>query len=283
LIYYNVNASVRRTLHFQNVNAHDIIDRMAIRVASVNGIPAATAARDGVLQVRAVSRNDFTRYDNSFRFVRGEIQGFANNAARVADLVIPNTIWGDPIVSIGADAFRNAGLTSVTIPGGVISIGANAFANNSLTSVTIPDGVISIGANAFANNSLTSVTIPNSVTSVGPRAFDGRVRITRGVPSPPPTTPVVAMFRFAGGEIQGFYGTVPANLVIPDTILGNRVISIGADAFRNAGLTSVTIPDSVTYIGANAFANNPLSSVSIPSTLTLPHMAFGPRARVTRR
>ena len=261
MIYYNVNASVRRTLHFQNVNAHDIIDRMAIRVASVNGIPAATAARDGVLQVRAVSRNDFTRYDNSFRFVRGEIQGFANNAARVADLVIPNTIWGDPIVSIGADAFRNAGLTSVTIPGGVISIGANAF----------------------ANNSLTSVTIPNSVTSVGPRAFDGRVRITRGVPSPPPTTPVVAMFRFAGGEIQGFYGTVPANLVIPDTILGNRVISIGADAFRNAGLTSVTIPDSVTYIGANAFANNPLSSVSIPSTLTLPHMAFGPRARVTRR
>jgi hypothetical protein len=89
-----------------------------------------------------------------------------------ADLVIPATINGSSVTSIGNGAFADTQLTSITIPAGVTSIGAAAFAYNRLTSVTIPGGVTSIGDGAFANNQLTSITIPAGVTSIGFGAFD---------------------------------------------------------------------------------------------------------------
>jgi hypothetical protein len=165
----SVNADDRGSVNFQNVKVGDISDRMTIRVASVNGTDAATAARNGVLQIRAVTKNEFD-INPRFQYVRGEIQGFANNS-RVTYLDIPDTIWGDPVISIREGAFRNAELTDLIISNSVTTIGDNAFRDNRLTSVTIPNSVTSIGNNAFFGNPLASVTIPNSVTSIGSHAF----------------------------------------------------------------------------------------------------------------
>lgn len=74
-----------------------------------------------------------------------------------AELVIPDTINGYSVTSIGLRAFMQNKLTSVTIPDSVTSIGAVAFIRNQLTSVTIPDSVTSIGNNAFSENKLTTV------------------------------------------------------------------------------------------------------------------------------
>ncbi|MCL2845768.1 MAG: leucine-rich repeat protein [Chitinivibrionia bacterium] len=147
----NVNASSRNTLNFQNVNANDISDRMTIRVATVNGIPAETAARDGVLQIRAVDKAFFDIND-MFRFYRGEIQGFARHDNRPTNLVIPDNIWGDPVISIGAQAFQGEGLDALRIPNTVVFIGDGAFKNNQLNRVNIPSSVISIGEKAFFND-----------------------------------------------------------------------------------------------------------------------------------
>ena len=67
------------------------------------------------------------------------------------ELVIPETIDGNPVTSIGSSAFlRCTSLTSITLPDSVTSIGDGAFdAGGGLTSITIPDGVTSIGDSAF--------------------------------------------------------------------------------------------------------------------------------------
>ena len=90
-------------------------------------------------------------------------------------LVIPATLDGYSVTSIGDYAFDSNALTSVTIPNSVTSIGDYAFDSNALTSVTIPNSVTSIGTGAFYNNALTSVTIGSSVTSIGDAAFENNL------------------------------------------------------------------------------------------------------------
>ena len=57
-------------------------------------------------------------------------------------------------------------------------------------------------------------------------------------------------------------------IIIPSEINGIPVTAIATDAFKNKGLTSVEIPNSVTSIGYAAFLNNQLTSVVIPNTVT---------------
>ena len=153
----------------------------------------------------------------------GTISNFSSN---ISSVVIPASIGGVPVTSIGRDAFKNKNLTSVTIPDSMMNIGIGAFASNSLTSVTIPDSVTSIDRGAFLGNKLTSVIIPNTVTSIGNNAFRDNKLTT---------------------------------VTIPD-----KVTSIGDGTFYSNSLTSVDIPNSVTSIGQDAFRGNKLTSVDYP-------------------
>jgi len=245
---FRVNADDRKTLNFQNVNANDITDNMTIRVVTVNGTAAETAARNGVLQIRASTKSEFDVND-MFRFSRGEIQGFSSNNARTTNLVIPGTIWGDPVISIANRAFRNSGLTSVVIPSSV-TIGNEAFLDNRLT-------VLYIGANVAMS--------PSSFG--GGFQFFHDIYIENGRQA---GTYNQSEFLFVNGEIRGFANNADRtrDLVIPDTIWGKKVISIGEGAFKNAGLTGVDIPNSVTSIGKEAFANNKIRSYRLSRNIT---------------
>ena len=120
---------------------------------------------------------------------------------------------GSGVTYIGAWAFEDTNITSLTIPGsvtaigdhgvdgnrylteltlqpGLKSIGEGALSwNKRLTTLTIPDGVTIIGAEAFAHcwtqlpksdsfTGLTTVTIPSSVTSIGKNAFTDNQQLT---------------------------------------------------------------------------------------------------------
>ncbi len=120
----------------------------------------------------------------------------------------------DGTVLIGGAAFSEcSGLASIIIPNSVRSIGEYAFSGcASLTSIAVPNSVTSIGGSAFAGcSNLNSVSIPNSVTSINDGTFGGCTSLT--------------------------------SVDIP-----NSVVFIGEDAFNDAGLTQLSVPNSVLAI-----------------------------------
>jgi hypothetical protein len=206
------------------------------------------------------------------------------NPACTREPIIPSTIGGNPVTSIGDYALTYNQLTSVTIPNSVTSIGNSAFTYNQLTSLTIPNSVTSIGGGAFSDNQLTSVTIEGNITTIGGNefSFNPIQTFTYGLDTYTSSDPITEdCFAFDGSNtITGFNKAVIATIKdhnnaclnpivnIPSTIGGNSVTSIGDEAFAGNQLTSVIIPNSVTSIGNYAFRENQLASVTIPNSVT---------------
>ena len=143
-------------------------------------------------------------------------------------------------------------IQSVIIESGVISISRYCFHDFlGLTSVTIANSVTTIGESAFKNcSSLSSITIPNSVTSIDDDAFDDTAWYKNQ-----PNGLV-----YAGKVAYKYQGNMPADTHIT---LQDGTLGIAAKAFAScSGLTSVTIPYSLTSINGGAFLNcNGLTTV----------------------
>lgn len=131
------------------------------------------------------------------------------------DVVIPDTIHGISVTTIGDNAFKGKGLTSIKIPDSVTTLGASAFASNKLTTVELPNQLTNISYGVFQSNQLTSVKIPDSVTEI-----DG--------------------FAFQNNKLT--------SIVIPD-----NVTTIGELAFGNNELTMITLGKGVETISSYAF------------------------------
>ena len=223
----------------------------------------------------------------------------------LTSIVIPNSVKSiDNYAFSSCDSLAN-----IIISNGVTSIGEHAFYNcNSLASITIPDSVTIIGSYAFDGcDSLTSITIPDSVTSIGYYAFDGcdSLTIYCEASSKPSgwnsnwnnsDCPVVWNcnnnevaddgyiyfvhngIRYMLKEGKVIVARQPRSLsgeiVLPESVAykGNtyKITAIRVAAFYGcSGLTSITIPDSVTSIGSEAFRNcSSLTSITIPDGVT---------------
>jgi hypothetical protein len=183
---------------------------------------------------------------------------------------IPSSYIGLPVTQIANSGFSSCtGLTSIAIPNSVTVIGSYAFQGcTGLTSAIISNGVVSIGNNAFAACScLSKVAIPSSVTSIGNFVFNGCSGLTSievDVTNPNYTSISGVLFNKAGTSIVAS----PAGLT--SYTLPSSLTSIGDQAFRGCtGLTNITIPNSIISIGQQAFDGcTSLTNITIPNSVT---------------
>jgi len=183
-------------------------------------------------------------------------------------VVIPSSYEGKSVVRIGNGAFRDAAITSVTIPESVTEIGDYAFeACTALTSVKLPHGLKSIGDFAFSNTAITSVTISEDIMSIGKKAFADCSSLKAVVYNATDCSPDWY------DAMENNYYTVFFNCPINSVTIGSRVTVIPRGLFYDpAGaftFTSVSLPDSVNTIENQAFMGcRRLSAITIPESLT---------------
>ena len=217
------------------------------------------------LPLHAAGLNDLT-----YTTTDGKVTITGCDPAATGELVIPDTIDGKPVTSIGGSSFSGRGLASIAIPDSVTSIGGSAFRRCRLESIVIGNGVISIGSSAFLDcTSLKSISIPNSVETIGVGAFSGCINLPKievGEKNREYTDVNGVLFDKKKTLLLNYpAGKIDATYTIPDS-----VTSIGIYAFHKClNLTSVTIHDSVTIVKREAFqACSSLTSITIDNGVT---------------
>lgn len=197
---------------------------------------------------------------------------------KMVEVVLPDTLTSITGTSSNPPFIATSTLRSLTIPAGITSIPASSFRNSpnltkfvvvegnpsyttvaegrgllgkdgtlvawptAVGDIVIPEGVTSIGENAFrACTKLTSVNIPSSVESISTAAFYDCTNLT-------------SVTFAAGSKLLSIAGHAFYRCTKLDSIdLPVGVTSIGQNVFIESGLTTLTIPASVTSIGNQAF------------------------------
>lgn len=207
-------------------------------------------------------------------------------------------------VSLGENAFRASGLTSLSAPA-LVSIGAHALEGTSVQTLALP-ALTSIGERAFANmKALTAVSV-GAVTTMGQQAFAADTALT--TVSFGAGTTLIGDYAFTGSaassalvevdlpdsvETIGQYAFADRTGLVSLKLSGVRivgayafldcaaltgvdlsaVVTVGEGSFSGTGLTEIDLPCAVT-IGEKAFSNTPLTSVTFGGLEVLGRYAF---------
>lgn len=206
------------------------------------------------------------------------VTGYTGTAVK---LTIPSAIDGKTVVSVGKEAFREAEITSITLPSTLKNLGTRCFYRcEDLQSVNMSacTNLGTIGEGAFALcGLLSSVAIPDSVTVIEDDAFFScgslkTATIGSGVGK-------IGSYAFAlCGSLESI--SLPAGVKTVDTsafehcekmsgLSMSGVTEIGNNAFAFAEISSVKIPASCKKIGTGAFHDcDTLSGVTLQEGLT---------------
>ena len=179
----------------------------------------------------------------------------------------------DTVTSIGWGVFAMTdSLVNITIPGSVPVIKHSMFEWSGVKHVTLLEGVTKIENNAFSYSHIASIDIPNSLTSIGDSAFSDCGYLTSIVI--PGSVTSIGNIVFHGCNALKSVELLCDLKNIPNTAFGScgftsihipgSVTSIGDYAFSNCPkLEELTIPEKVISIGKQAFRN---AGVDYPGT-----------------
>ncbi len=196
---------------------------------------------------------------------------------------------GKNVTSIGACAFNACVLKSVVVPDSVTFIGKGAFAKCPITTLTLPfvgqDAMGEVGyighlfgASDYTENSrfvpadFANLTLTSVCTAIGEGAFYDCEKLQS--PNLPSTITAIGADAFTN---TAYYDAQPEGMVYVGNVLYSYkgemadsaivvregTVAIAASAFRDRGITAVTIPESVTAIGLGAFAGSELTSIEL--------------------
>jgi len=165
-----------------------------------------------------------------------------------ANLVLPTTIGGLPVVKVGDAAFSFKNLTSVTLAESIVTIGEGAFSFNLITTIVIPNSVVSIGGQAFGWNAIASLTLGSSVATIGESGFEANVLTTLNIPA---SLTSLGNYVFLGNRLTSvlFLGNAPdiGSLIFGDnpdlgTVLRLPSATGWDTTFSGIGVASVVDP-----------------------------------------
>ena len=223
------------------------------------------------MSAKAYEVGDWINLDGISYYVRSEteVEVYYVVDPEITDVVIPKTVYGYRVTSIGNGAFEEStGIRTVKLPAGINKIGSRAFEDcSNLTEVTLPaeSGVTEIEDYTFSGcTSLTEITIPPSVSKIGSHTFDGCNSLT-----------TVNIFDLSAWcnidfypDYKGSYEYVYSNPLasnenaklclngelITDLVIPEDVTEVKPGAFNfYKGLKSVTVHPGLAKIGEKSF------------------------------
>jgi len=233
--------------------------------------------------------------EKEYFIAQGEVlTGLTIDGKKLENVVVPKTINGVTITTIGEKAFHYAQkVKTVKLPNTISVIGKQAFYGctnmteielprtitrldewafydcSSLLSIKIPTGINEIKDNTFREcRSLDSITLPSNITKIGKKAFEKCISLTR-VHLPwsitflddDAFTNCNGITAFSVDSNSQYFKAIDGNLYSKD---GKTFIyyALGKTA------KSFTVPEGVEVLGFASFANeNDLETVNVASSV----------------
>ena len=179
----------------------------------------------------------------------------------------------NPVTSIGSVAFYNGcGLTSVNIDRTQpLSISSETFSNRANATLYVPAGSKEAYEAAGYRNGFKEIKESTIASAADGDTFTANlpegVEMTFKIISENEKTCMVG--DESGEDTSPFPSDYNGGVTIPSIVNGYTVTRVGKWAFSwRSGLTSVTIPETVTSIGEQAFNFTGLTSLPLPNSVT---------------
>ena len=187
------------------------------------------------------------------------------------------------IEQIGGKAFINASLRSVTIPDSVTALGGGAFQRAPyLTTVKLGNGLKAVPSGAFKECfALSQVELSANIRSIGGSAFEQTFALSSVTFAKNSALTEIEQNAFLASGIRSI--RIPASVIsignnaFCSTKLGSVVFEqgsalrmIGDSAFEGSlYLTQISLPEHLEQIGAYAFRETGLTAVTLPASVTV--------------
>lgn len=230
-------------------------------------------------------------FDRCYKLVSlilpNELKRLPRNFVSRCPLLV-NLQIGNNVSTIDASSIHdNPYLLSLTIPEGVTTMGREACESNGIEELTLPNSLNTIDYFTFAyNTNLKTIHFGTGLKDIAWGAFKGCSALENLDLS---TSNIENIQSYAFSEctslssvkfpssLRQIYGNAfSQNSALQAVTFNDGLDGIGGSAFSNTGLTTVTLPNSLTYLGSSAFSScKDLASISIGTGITeIPYNCF---------